>query len=157
MFRFVTKDVFLAGENRTYHIVDHPGGAGVLALHHGRIVLVEQYRPAIDRSILEIPAGMIEPGEESLSCAQRELREETGFTARHWQSLGAMYPTPGYSSEITYLFYATDLVPGRQDLDDGEEVTLNWVSSDELIEMIVSGVIQDGKTILAFLRYLQGA
>src|SRR5690554_4918364 len=143
----------LKGKERTYNIVEHPGGAGVLAVHNGQVLLVEQFRPAVGKKVLEIPAGTIDPSEAPLETAKRELAEETGFTARKWSSLGAVYPTPGYSSEITYLFLAEDLTPGTQHLDDGEDIAVRHMDLSELLHLIASEEVLDAKTVIAVLRY----
>ena len=105
MFYFTAKPVVVKGKQKTYKVVDHPGGAGILAVRGEEILLVEQFRPAVGKTILEIPAGIIDPGETPLAAAQRELLEETGFTAGKWSSLGKVYATPGYSSETIHLFF----------------------------------------------------
>ncbi len=153
MFRFTTKDVFVNGQMREYKIVDHPGGAGILVVEAGRVLLIKQYRPAVREYIWEVPAGILDTDEEPLVAAKRELAEETGYTAKNWKSMGRMYPTPGYTSEILHLFVAQDLIPGEQHLDDGEELEVHWFTWDEVKSMLANGQIMDGKTVLLLLQY----
>ena len=103
------------GQRARREIVRHNGGAAVVAVDpDGRIVLVRQYRKAAEQLLLEIPAGKLEPGEDPKVCAIRELREETGYTADSVVPLTPIYPTPGYCSELLYLFYATGLTGWRR-------------------------------------------
>lgn len=101
------------GNTSTREVVRHPGGVGILALDdEGCAVLVEQYRYVFGRTLLEIPAGKREPGEDPLTTARRELREETGAEAAHWQPLGAILPSPGCYGEVLHLYLARDLTFG---------------------------------------------
>jgi ADP-ribose pyrophosphatase len=128
----------------------HPGGVCVLAItKENKIVLVEQYRKPVEQKLLEIPAGKIDPGEETLITAKRELQEETGYSAQTWVDLGQILPCPGYSNEILYLYLAKDLTHGQQNLDHGEIITCHELEFNEIREMIVSNQIQDAKTISA--------
>ncbi len=134
--------------------VVHDGGAVVCPVFsNGDVLLIRQYRYPVDRHILEFPAGKLQPGEPPEDCALRELEEETGYRATSLIGLGSMYTTPGYSSEILYLFAARDLEPGVQNLESGEEsITAVRVSFPEAEEMVKDGRIMDGKTIAALYR-----
>ena len=102
-------------------IVEHPGGVGIVTITNDNcLILVEQYRKSIDKSILEIPAGKLEVNEEPRETAIRELKEETGFEAKNFQYLFEFYTSPGYTNEKIYLFLASDLIEGEQELDEGE-------------------------------------
>ena len=102
------------GNTSTREVVRHPGGVGILALDdEDCAVLVEQYRYVFGRTLLEIPAGKREPGEDPLTTARRELREETGAEATHWQPLGAVLPSPGCYGEVLHLYLARDLTFGE--------------------------------------------
>ena len=114
MFRFVTKEVWVGGRVMQFKMVDHPGAAAALVVKDGRVLMVEQYRPAAGRNMLELPAGTIDLNESPLHCAQRELKEETGYTAEEWEEMGHIYPTPGYTNEILHLFFASGLSKGSR-------------------------------------------
>ncbi|HHT90318.1 MAG: NUDIX hydrolase [Bacillota bacterium] len=155
MFKFVTKDTWVGNRVRQFKMVDHPGAAATLVVQDGRVLLVEQYRPAAGRHMLELPAGTIDRSEPPIDCAQRELQEETGYTAEHWEPLGHLYPTPGYTNEILYLFLASGLEKGEQHLDEGEDIRVRWVPLSEVEELIDHGGINDAKTIIAVLKYIR--
>lgn len=154
MFNFITKDVWVGNKVRQFKMVDHPGAAATLVVEDGQVLLVEQYRPAAGRLMLELPAGTIDRGEPPIECAQRELQEETGYSAQHWDTLGHLYPTPGYTNEILYLYLASGITKGEQRLDDGEDIKVRWVPLDEVREMIDNDGINDAKTIVSIFRYL---
>ncbi len=154
MFNFITKDVWVGNKVRQFKMVDHPGAAATLVVEDGQVLLVEQYRPAAGRLMLELPAGTIDRGEPPIECAQRELQEETGYSAQHWETLGHLYPTPGYTNEILYLYLASGITKGEQRLDDGEDIKVRWVPLDEVREMIDNDGINDAKTIVSIFRYL---
>ena len=92
MFKFVTKDTWVGNRVRQFKMVDHPGAAATLVVQDGRVLLVEQYRPAAGRHMLELPAGTIDRSEPPIDCAQRELQEETGYTAEHWEPSDTSIP-----------------------------------------------------------------
>jgi ADP-ribose pyrophosphatase len=126
----------------------HPGGVCVVpVLDDGSIILVEQFRTPLGKLIYEIPAGKRDAGEEPFMTATRELQEETGYTATRWTDLGHIYPCPGYSTEILYMYLAQGLVPGKQNLDHGELVNVVKMPIAKAIEMIHAGLIPDAKTI----------
>jgi ADP-ribose pyrophosphatase len=129
----------------------HPGGVCVLPiLDDNKFVLVKQYRKAIDQILIEIPAGKIDPGEtDTLETAKRELLEETGYRANTWINMGELIPCPGYCTEKLYLYFAKDLVPGEQDLDEGEFVEPLIIDCDTAVDMIYDGQIRDSKTVNA--------
>lgn len=154
MFRFTTKDVWIASRVKQFKIVEHPGAAATLVVDGDRVLLVEQYRPAAERYMFELPAGTKDLDEDPLTCAQRELAEETGYTAAKWESLGYVYPTPGYTTEVLHLFLAEEISAGEQRLDDGEDILVRWMPIEEVEKMIADGVICDAKTIIAMYRFL---
>lgn len=155
MFRFTTKDVWVGNRVMQFKMVDHPGAAATLVVKDGLVLLVEQYRPAAGRHMLEIPAGTIDRTEPPMECARRELQEETGYSAEHWETLGHLYPTPGYTNEVLHLFLASGLSKGEQHLDEGEDIKVRWVPLTEVEEMIDNGGINDAKTIIAVLKYIR--
>ena len=151
---FVTKEVVVRGKPHLYRIVPHPGAVVIVAERDGRIALLRQYRPAVDQYIWELPAGTIARAEDPGHCAVRELEEEIGFRPRRVERLGQLFACPGYSSEILYAFYATDLEPAEQHLDDGEDIDqVIWLEPDEVARRIAAGEIADSKTLACFYLY----
>ena len=153
MFKFTTQDVWIANQVRKFMIVDHPGTAAIMIVEDGNVLLVEQYRPAARRKLMEIPGGVLEIGEEPLDCGKRELKEETGYTAKTWKSLGQIIPTPGYTTEVLYLYLASGIEKGEQRLDQGENLAVRWIPLTQLEQMIENGELVDAKTIVAFHKY----
>lgn len=144
-----------SGKQLERHVIVHPGAVGVLPiLDDGRVVLVKQYRVAIDDYLIELPAGTLEPGEEPIVTAQRELIEETGYTAGTIKPLITFYTSPGILREQLHLFVATELVPGETALEDGEDIELHISTWAEIREMIARGEITDGKTLIGLQHYL---
>lgn len=119
----------------------------------GNILFVRQYRHPFQEMLLEIPAGMIEDGEDPFDCIKRELEEETGYYSEEIQFLCQMYPSSGFCTEKIYLYLANELKKGKLNLDEDEFVELERYSLDEAICMILDGRIKDGKTIAAILTY----
>ena len=141
------------GNTSTREVVRHPGGVGILALDdEDCAVLVEQYRYVFGRTLLEIPAGKREPGEDPLTTARRELREETGAEATHWQPLGAVLPSPGSYGEVLHLYLARDLTFGATHPDADEFLQVRRLPFDTLLARCLSGEIEDGKTVAAVLK-----
>jgi ADP-ribose pyrophosphatase len=130
-------------------VIVHPGNAvAILPLHDDRCKLLKQYRYAIDQDIYEAPAGTMEPGEDPLKTAHRELIEETGFTATTIIQKGFIYTTPGYTDEKIYLFEARNLSPSREyGKDDDEVIEVVDIAIKDLATMIHDGIIVDAKTI----------
>lgn len=134
--------------------IKHPGAAVVLPiLDTGEIILVEQYRHAMKRHFLELPAGKRDPGEKPESTAARELQEETGYTAQNLEFMTIIHPVIGYADEEMYLYKATGLVPGQQNLDEGEFLELKKYTSDELKALVKKGEITDVKTLIGLFWY----
>lgn len=141
------------GRTATREIVNHPGGVGILALdENNNVLVVRQYRYAFGRTLLEIPAGKLEKGEDPYQAAMRELREETGAACEKLQSLGEIFPTPGYCDEIIRLYLARDLRWGEMDLDEDEFLTVSRVPFQELVDRVLAGEIRDAKTCAALLK-----
>ena len=138
----------------TREVVRHPGGVAVLALDDkNRVVMVRQFRYAIGKELIELPAGRLEPGEDPLQAGLRELGEETGYTASHIEFLGRMIPTGGYDSEILWLYLATGLIAGQPHPDEGEILTCRLVPFDQAVSMVIDGTIEDGKTCYGLMKY----
>ena len=144
------------GKTERWDYVEHRKGAAAVVpvLPDGKILMVSQYRPALGRMTLEIPAGSRDSvTEDTAVCAARELEEETGYQSRKLQKLLSLRTTVAFCNEMIDVYLARDLVPGKQHLDEAESITLRAYSLDELLEMISSGKIQDGKTVSALLAY----
>ena len=132
-------------------VVEHHGGAAVLCVLDGKVLLVRQYRYAYGEEVLEIPAGKLELGEDPMEAAMRELGEETGLKAERLNLLFTLYPSPGYCNEKIYIYQAEGLSAGEQHLDEGEFLSIVRLPVDEAIEMVKRGEIRDSKTIAALL------
>lgn len=136
------------GVETTLEVIRHPGAAAIVPVTaRGRVLLIRQYRYAVDQWQWEIPAGTMEADESPLACARRELVEETGFSAHRWQALGTITPLPAYSDERIHLYRAEELLPVRQQLDPDEIVTIHEFSYEEALAMVRRGDIRDAKTI----------
>ncbi len=134
-------------------IVDHPGGVAILALDgENRVSVVRQYRYAFGRTMLEIPAGKREAGEEPFLTAQRELQEEVGATAADWQALGTLIPSPGCYGETLHLYLARELTFGATNPDEDEFLECERMAFDELYRLCMDGTVQDAKTVAAVLK-----
>jgi len=133
-------------------IVEHNGGVALAAVtSEGKMVMVRQYRKAAEKAVLEVPAGKIEKDEDHRLTAERELKEETGYSAGKIEHITSFYSSIGYSTEVIYLYYATELIPGETDFDDNEDIEILEYDLAELKDMIFSGEIEDAKTIAAIL------
>ncbi len=136
-------------------IVEHPGAVGIVPITSNKeIVLVKQFRKPVEGVLLEIPAGKIESEEEPAICAVRELEEETGFKTDNIQQLLKFYTTPGFSNEIIYIYIAEDLKEGTINPDEDENIETIKIPIEEALEKIKSGEIEDAKTIVGILSYL---
>lgn len=134
-------------------VIEHSGGAGVLCVRDGKVLLVKQYRYAYGETIYEIPAGKLNEGEDPAETAARELKEETGLTAASLRHIFTIYPTPGYTDEKIYLYQAEDVQAGEQELDVGEFLSVEQIPLNEAYGMIESREIKDAKTVVALLYY----
>ena len=134
----------------------HPGAVMVIALlDDGRIVVERQFRYPLHRAFLEFPAGKIDPGEPTLACAIRELREETGYSAREWARAGILHNAIGYSNEGIEIWFARGLVRGEQRLDDNELLDVFALGLDEMEAMAARGELTDAKTLIGMLWLTQ--
>jgi len=160
VFRVVTDEVREpGGEAHRRDVVRHPGSVVVLAVDDAKskrdplILLERQYRHAAAQYLYEIPAGSLDPGEDPLVGAKRELLEETGYKAKHWSKLVRFYASPGFLGEWMQIFVAEGLTPGDAEPEDDEQIELFAVPLSELLREIDAGRIHDGKTIAATLLY----
>jgi ADP-ribose pyrophosphatase len=145
-----------SGRNTKREIVEHGGVAAIVAIDsENNVLLVRQYRKAVERMLLEIPAGGMEPGEDALGCARRELEEETGFSAERWEELGFFYTSPGFCTEQMHLYLATELRPAENAADDDENIELVRIPLTTAPELIASGEVCDAKSIAGLLIALR--
>ncbi len=147
------------GATGTFGIIRHPGAAlAVPITNQGKIILLRQYRFAVSRRILEFPAGTLESEEDPLTAIQRELQEESGYSASKWDSLGVMLPCPGYSDEVIHMYLARNLnlLNEKPPGDEDEDIEVIELTSNELEQLIASGEeALDGKSITAWHRAKQ--
>jgi len=142
------------GRETTREVVEHEDCVAVVAVNgSGDILLEKQYRDAVGKELLEIPAGGIDPGETPEDAVRREMREETGLLPRKVVPLGGFYSSPGYSNEYLYLFLATELVPSPLNAEDTDSISVVPVSPDKALGMIRSGSIADSKSIAGLYAY----
>ena len=140
------------GKEATREYVIHPGAVMVVAeLPDGRLVLERQFRYPVQAVMVEFPAGKLDPGEDSLACARRELLEETGYTARQWARAGVLHPVISYSTEFIDIWFARDLTAGERQLDAGEFLDVFSASADELLQWCRDGRVTDAKTLTGML------
>jgi ADP-ribose pyrophosphatase len=135
--------------------VVHPGAVVVLPLLEGdRVVMIRNYRHAVEKELWELPAGTREPGESPIETAGRELEEETGYRAGGMKPLCEFYTSPGVSTERMFAFVATDLTPVPQRLEDGEQIRVEVVPIARIRSMLMDGELADGKSIAVLARHL---
>ncbi len=137
-------------------VISHGGGACVLAVKDGKVLLEKQFRYAYGEEIYELPAGKRDKGEDFFLTARRELEEETGLIPLNLKKITEIYPTPGYTDEVIGIFYADEFEKGEIHFDDTEDLTSEWVDLNEVYKMIESGEIKDSKTLIALLWYKSG-
>ena len=146
------------GRRHLREIVEHAPGAAVVAVDHaGQVLLVRQLRPAVDAALLELPAGLVDPGETPIDCARRELAEETGYAASTLEPLLSFYTSPGFSTELIHIFVATDLREGVLAHDEEEEIELVRLPLEQAIRQVTEGEISDAKTVAGLLAYARRA
>jgi ADP-ribose pyrophosphatase len=147
------------GKQNERDVIRHNGSVVILAIDTSKskrdpwIVLERQYRHAANQFLWELPAGKLEPGEEPLAGAQRELAEETGYRAKKWRPLVEYFASPGFLGESMKVFLAEGLEPGETHLEEDENIELRLVKLSELLKMIEKGAILDGKTLTSALLY----
>ena len=142
------------GRTRLREIVEHAPGAAVVAVDaDGQVLLVRQHRPAVGAHLLELPAGLVDPGEQPIDSARRELAEETGFLAEHLEPLVRFYTSPGFSTELIHIFVAADLRESTPEHDEEEEIELVRMPLEAAIQQVLEGEISDAKTVAGLLAY----
>ena len=138
------------GQYAVREYLEHPGAVAILAvLDDGRILLERQYRYPIAQAVIEIPAGKLNAGEDPLLCAQRELQEETGYTAKRWSKIRRIHPVISYSTEFIDIYLAEGLSPGPARLDEEEFLDVFAAPLEELLHWVEMGKITDVKTIIS--------
>jgi len=134
--------------------IRHPGAVGMIPVADtGELLFVTQYRHAAGRRLLELPAGTLEPGEEPLAAAIRELQEEVGFRPGKIEAIGGLYVAPGYTTEYIHLFICTELEASVLAADEDEDLEVERRTLDEALAAIESGEICDAKSVIGVLRY----
>lgn len=156
-FQVRSQSVEISGRpTKVWDLVVHPGAVAIIPVDDkGNLLLVEQWRRAVGKIILEIPAGLLEEGERPIDCAQRELQEETGYKAKTLTPFGGLYSAPGSSNEYVHLFLAKELIRSPLQADDTDSIDLRVLSLEEAKKMIEDGTICDSKTIAGILKYAE--
>ncbi|GIV63475.1 MAG: ADP-ribose pyrophosphatase [Bellilinea sp.] len=140
------------GTVRPYDLVQHSGSVTIVPLDaQGNILFVKQYRIGVGEALLELPAGVLNDGEDPQTCAAREIREETGLAAEKLELLGDFYLAPGYSSEHMYIFLASGLYPSPLEQDADEFLQLITIPASQALEMAQSGQLRDAKSLAALM------
>ncbi|MBS0612974.1 MAG: NUDIX hydrolase [Proteobacteria bacterium] len=145
--------LFANGQEYDIDMIRHPGASAIVALDaQRRVCLVRQYRHGVEDFLWEIPAGKLDRGEPPQTAAIRELAEEAGVTAGHWESLGEFLPAPGLITERVHLFLAMRLTKGEPFPEGDEELELQWLPLEQAMRMVIDGRLDDGKTAMALIR-----
>ena len=145
-----------SGRKTRREIVEHSDCVAIIAIDaDDNVLLVNQFRKPVEKELLEIPAGGIEPGEDPVATVRRELSEETGYLPGKVERLGGFYSTPGYCTEYLYLYLATELVPSQLYAEDTENIELVRVPISQILSLITSGSICDAKSIAGLLTFLE--
>lgn len=153
VLKMITEIVELPNGKEGYReIVKHPGAVAILAINDkGNVILVEQYRRAVDKILLEIPAGKLEKEEEIEVAAKRELEEETGYKSRKFTYLGKIYTAPGFTDEVIHIYKAEELYKGEVNRDEDEFINVIEMSVEDIKKSIKEGNILDSKTISSIM------
>ncbi len=142
------------GRETTREIVEHSDCVAIVAIDaNDNVLLVKQFRKAVEKELLEIPAGGIDPGEDPVTTVRREMQEETGYLPQKVERLGGFYSSPGFCTEYLHLYLATDLTPSLLYAEDTESIKLTRVPISQIPSLIASGSICDAKSIAGLLIY----
>jgi ADP-ribose pyrophosphatase len=143
------------GRKATREVVEHSDCVAIVAIdENDNVLLVNQFRQAVGKALLEIPAGGIDPGEDPAAAVRRELREETGYLPQSVEKFGGFYSAPGYCTEYLHLYLATDLTPNPLIAEDTEGISLVRVPVAQILDLISSGTICDAKSIAGLFAFL---
>ncbi len=143
-----------SGRETTREIVEHSDCVAIIAIDdNDNVLLVNQFREAVGKELLEIPAGGIDPGEDPEAAVRREMQEETGYLPRKVERLSGFYSAPGYCTEYLYLYLATDLVPSQLYAEDTESISLVRVPASQISSLLASDSICDGKSVAGLLIF----
>jgi len=153
-FQVVERTSTVSGKSHARQVILHPGAVTILPIFDdGRVCLIRNYRAAVDDTLIELPAGTLEPGEEPARTAEREIEEETGYRARQIEYLCSFWMSPGILAERMHLFVARGLVKTAQSLDAGETIEPLIVPWDEALDMTIDGRIHDAKSLIGLMYY----
>lgn len=141
------------GSSAVREVVKHPGAVAVAALKNNKLLVVEQYRKALGKNQVEIPAGKLEPGEEPLLAAMRELEEETGYTTEQLHYVNSFYTSPGFANEMLHLYFTDQVKEGKMQLDEDEFLECREITYEEALKLMEEGHISDAKTITAIYAW----
>ncbi len=145
-----------SGRETTREVIEHSDCVAIVAIDaDDNVLLVKQFRQAVGKELLEIPAGGIEVGEDPAASVRREMREETGYLPRKVERLGGFYSSPGYGTEYLHLYLATDLISSPLTAEDTEDISLIRVPTAQITSLITSGSICDAKSIAGLLTFLE--
>lgn len=140
------------GKEAKRDLVTHPGASAVIPVNeNGEVYMVRQYRKPLEKVSLEIPAGKLDPGEDPMVCAGRELKEETGLDAKSIKHAVSIHTTPGFCNEIIHMYVATGLVEGESCADEDEFISSEKIHVNKLVEMVLNHEITDAKSIIGIL------
>jgi ADP-ribose pyrophosphatase len=143
------------GRRSTREIIDHPGAVVILAQNsQGQLVMVKQFRKAIEDILLELPAGTLEPKEERITCAKRELEEETGYQAQYWEKIFDFYSAPGFCNERLTLFFACNLTKTKTNTDHDEFIEVVEYDKKGINLLLNDNKLRDAKTLIGILWWL---
>jgi ADP-ribose pyrophosphatase len=146
--------VMPSGRETVREVIEHDGAVVIIPVDEDKnVLLVRQFRYAVNKELLELPAGGIDPGETPAQAAFREMQEETGYAPGRLQNLGGFYSAPGYAGEFLHLFLAEELTPARLIAEDTEEIKLVRMPLEEAVGLIKSGEIQDAKSVAGLLYF----
>lgn len=144
------------GTEAERELVFHPGGVGIVALtDNNEIIMVRQFRKPLETAIYEIPAGKLDSGEHHRECGMRELSEETGMTADSFEYLGFIYPSPGFTDEVTHVYLATGLKQGEVHPDEDEYLDIEKIPFETAYQMVMNNEINDAKSVFGILKTRQ--
>ena len=149
-------DVILPNQkNAIREFVEHSGGSAIFCQIDNKVLLVKQFRYPYGEELWEIPAGKLNPGEDPMQTAIRELEEEGGIRAKKVEKMFEIYPTPAYTNEIIRIYRATEVEEGQMHLDEDEFLKGEWFDIEKVKQMIYDGKIKDAKTIIALLSEIK--